>query len=106
MDIKTSPSNYEQISKNPLATSKILESVDFLLTNPISYEFRTTVTKELHSKKEILEIGKWINGCKTYALQNYKDSPNVLTHFHPHTKETLESFAHSLKPFVEHIVIR
>ena len=47
MDIKNSPARYgETIGLPSFDTSKISESITFLLDSPLDYEFRTTVVKE------------------------------------------------------------
>ena len=65
MDIKSSKESYAKVSgcKNIDLTS-ICESVEFLLSDVIPYEFRTTVVRELHDKSDFESIGKWIAGCQ------------------------------------------
>jgi len=50
----------------------IRESVEMLLTSSINYEFRTTLIRELHTKEDILEICRSIEGAKRYYLQNFR----------------------------------
>jgi pyruvate formate lyase activating enzyme len=108
MDIKNSKENYSLSSG--VATSdlkQVSESVSFLLTNPIPYEFRTTIVKEHHTQQDILSIGQWINGAKAYYLQSYKDSGDILSPgLSSHSKETLLSFVTLLTPFVEQVSLR
>ena len=54
------------------AFKNIRESVEMLLTSSIDYEFRTTLVKELHTKEDILEICRSIEGAKRYYLQNFR----------------------------------
>lgn len=53
---------------------RINESVEFLKSGVVDYEFRTTLCKELHGREEIEAIGKWLSGAKRYFLQNYRES--------------------------------
>ena len=65
MDIKNSPQRYQETAGiSHLDFDKIEESVQFLKTDVVDYEFRTTVAKELHSSEDFRQIGKWIAGCK------------------------------------------
>ena len=81
MDIKSSKEGY------PLACgiknvdiSVIEESVKLLMDSGIDYEFRTTVSRELHGEKEFRSIAEWIKGCKAYYLQSYRPSETILSH--------------------------
>lgn len=123
MDIKTGPSDYMKVTglestDNPLLEksydkilSTVKESVDFLMheTDPscFTYEFRTTVVRELHNEASFKEIGNWIKGAPRYYLQSYKDSENVLCPgFHAYSKEELEAFTDLLRPMIPSVTLR
>ncbi len=108
MDIKNSKSNYALTSGKPaVELGKIEESVAYLISSPLSYEFRTTVIKELHSEEDFHSIGKWIFGAKSYYLQAFKDSGDLITSgLHAPSKETLNWYASILAPYVEQIQLR
>lgn len=79
MDIKNCKEKY------PLTTgtdsfdiAKIEESVAFLLSGAVDYEFRTTVVDGLHEEKDFEKIAQWIKGAKKYFLQNFVDSGNLI----------------------------
>jgi pyruvate formate lyase activating enzyme len=79
MDIKNAPAKYQKtagITEDILA--EINESVAFLLTGHIDYEFRTTVVDGFHAEEDFVTIGKWIRGAKKYYLQNFVDSGDLL----------------------------
>ena len=94
MDIKNSPENYTSSSGVAgISMEPIRESVDFLLSGAIDYEFRTTIVKELHTEQDMRSIGTWLLGAKAYYLQAYEDSGDILRPgFHAHSKETMEQF--------------
>lgn len=49
MDIKNSPERYgETVGRSGLDLAPFRESVSFLLSGAVDYEFRTTVVRELH----------------------------------------------------------
>ena len=78
MDIKSSIANYGQVSGNQTCVDKVCESVEYLKSGVVEFEFRTTVTGNLHSVEEFAEIGKWIAPAKRYFLQVFEDSGDVL----------------------------
>lgn len=123
MDIKTGPSDYAKVAgfsevKNSIFTASgqnllenVKESVDFLMhetnSSRFTYEFRTTVVRELHNVSSFDEIGSWIKGAARYYLQSYKDSENVLCPgFHACSKAELESFAEQLRPMIPSVALR
>ena len=123
MDIKTAPSDYARVAgfsevENSIFTASgqnlleyVKESVRFLMheTNPSSftYEFRTTVVRELHRAEAFEEIGSWIRGASRYFLQSYKDSDHVLCPgFHAYSKAELEAFADLLRPMIPSVSLR
>ncbi len=79
MDIKNSPDKYAitaGVGENVL--EKVQESIDFLMQNKVDFEFRTTVTNELHTDEDMKKIGKWIKGAPKYYIQPFKDSGDIL----------------------------
>ena len=78
MDIKSSIANYGQVSGNQTCVDKVCESVEYLKSGVVEFEFRTTVTGNLHSVEDFAEIGKWIAPAKRYFLQVFEDSGDVL----------------------------
>lgn len=82
-------------------------AVTYLMQNKVPYEFRTTVVSELHSKKEIEEIGKWIEGCRAYYLQAFEENENVIQlGFHSCSKEEMIEFSNILKKYIQNTQIR
>ena len=108
MDIKGHRHSYGAIAGFPdLDFSRIEESVRYLLTRPIPYEFRTTVVPELHREEDFEELGHWLAGADAYFLQAYKDSEYVLDRrFTPPSAEWMEVLQKRLLPFVPNTVIR
>lgn len=108
MDIKNSPEKYALTAGQAgLSLEPLQESVAFLMSNQIEYEFRTTIVREYHSQEDILSIGRWLKGAKAYFLQSYKDSGDII---HPglnsHTKETLLEYVTLLTPYIQRVALR
>ncbi len=79
MDIKNCREKYAQtVGLKSLDLSKIEESVDFLKSGAVDYEFRTTVVKEFHTVEDIRNTAEWIKGARRYFLQNFVDSGNLI----------------------------
>lgn len=108
MDIKNSPEKYSLtagVSRVDLGA--ICESVDFLKSGSVDYEFRTTVVKELHKKEDMEMIGDWLSGSRRYFLQAYKASDQVIRPvFSCYSKEQLENFRLMLLEKIPQVEIR
>jgi len=79
MDIKSSPEHYSEatgLSKPPI--EEVKRSVQLLMNGDTEYEFRTTITDELHNEEVMEEIAKWLEGAKRYYLQRFVDSGNLI----------------------------
>lgn len=108
MDIKNSKEKYALTSGIPSFDIRpIEESVSYLLSGAVPYEFRTTIVKEFHTAEDMLSIGSWLKGATAYYLQAYKDSGDIIMPgLNGHTLETLTYFVSLLTPFVEHVSLR
>jgi len=94
MDIKASKERYDLACGTKAPLPQIEESVAFLKTGLVDYEFRTTVVKGIHEVEEFDAVGEWLQGARQYFLQSYKDSENVLEKgFLAFSKEELEQMA-------------
>ena len=79
MDIKNGPSRYaETAGIRNLDLSAVTASKEFLLSDAVDYEFRTTVVRGLHTEESLLEAAEWIAGAKQWFLQQFKDSGNLI----------------------------
>lgn len=108
MDIKNTKEKYKYtagLSSSNL--NSIWESVDFLLSGNVDYEFRTTVVKELHTPSDLLDIGVWIKGAKAFYLQAYEDSGDVIVPgFSSYSKKELHEFCDMLQPYAQTVKLR
>ena len=108
MDIKNSPARYAETSGiTGGIMPEINESVEFLLSGTIDYEFRTTAVRQFHTAEDFIEIAKWIKGAKRYFIQPFEDSEGVikegLSGFSP---EELCGFADAVREYVPSVSIR
>ncbi len=107
MDIKNSFDNYDKTTGIKTDLNNIKESIGFLLSGEVEYEFRTTLVKELHTDADMESIGKMIKGAKRYFLQNFVDSGDVLCeNMHPLTENELEKMLQIAKKYVSNTICR
>ena len=79
MDVKNSREKYAvTVGAKEFDIRPVEESVEFLKSGAVDYEFRTTVAEPLHDTEDIESIARWISGAKRYFLQNFKDSGNLI----------------------------
>lgn len=79
MDIKNCKEKYGQTAGiENFMLKDIEESVAFLLSGAVDFEFRTTVVKEYHTPQDIEKISQWIKGKEKYFLQNFVDSGDII----------------------------
>lgn len=107
MDIKNTLEKYPLTAGGPVNTEKIKESVAFLLSGAVPYEFRTTVVKELHTKDDILKISEEIFGASKWYLQQFVDSGKLIgSGFSAYSPSELEDFAAAARKNIPEIYVR
>lgn len=99
MDIKNAPERYEQTVGIPLDVEKIQQSILYLVSEKVDYEFRTTVVEPLHDEQSIKNLASWlleISGgklAKRLYLQAFTDRETVLYQgLHTPTPQTMKRY--------------
>ncbi len=102
MDIKNSQENYGRtVGIEGYDLRNIHRSVQYLLSDPISYEFRTTVVREFHQRSDFESIGKWIRGARRYYLQQFVDSGDLIRGgLRGYSKDIMKQALEVVKPYV------
>ena len=72
MDYKTVMDKYEEVARGNFSKEKVQESVDFLLSGAVSYEFRTTAVPGLHTREDLINLTKEIEGAPKWVLQRFR----------------------------------
>lgn len=108
MDIKNSLSAYEQTcGVKALDTEMVERSVRYLREGHVPYEFRTTVTKDFHTKEDFEQIGRWLKGTEKYFLQKFVDSGDLIgTSVEGCTEEEMKEFLLIVKQYIPNVKIR
>jgi pyruvate formate lyase activating enzyme len=101
MDIKNCREKYPVTVGLPSYDIRpIEESVAFLLSGAVDFEFRTTVVREFHTVEDVQAIGEWIAGVPRYFLQNFVDSGALIGEgMHSVSPEILQEMQKSLVPY-------
>ena len=80
VDIKNSPALYAKtVGLEHFDMGGVERTKDLLLSDPVEYEFRTTVVRGLHTRESLIEAARWIAGAREYYLQQFKDSGALLS---------------------------
>ena len=107
MDVKAPLDEYEIIAGVKLDTSKLKESIDFLIAGDLPFEFRTTVIKDFHTRESFEKISELIKGADRYYLQGYVDSDKVIAPgLTAYTYEEMQEFLPIFDGKVGHVEIR
>lgn len=108
MDIKNTPEKYgETIGIADYQPESVLKSVEYLKSDVVEYEFRTTVVRQFHKREDFARIGQWLAGAKRYYIQSFVDSGDVIeSGMSAYTKEILTQALESVKEYVPSAELR
>jgi len=108
MDIKNSPERYSETAGIPgIDLAPVRESVALLMNGKTTYEFRTTVVKELHDDNSFYRIGEWIRGAEHYYLQKFTDRDTVpFGGLHAPEERQMRRWADIVRPMVHTVGLR
>lgn len=110
MDVKASKKNYNKASGIKVNLKRIDESIKLIKDSGIKYEFRTTIVPGIHSKDDLLRIGKWLSGAEKFVLQqfrsefptldpSYKDKPT-------YSLDELNEFKNLLNDYFRKVIVK
>lgn len=82
MDIKNTPEKYSLTAGADVDINNILKSMEIIKNKAPDYEFRTTVTRELHTEADISAVAELVGRGSKYFLQQFKDSGCLISGGH------------------------
>lgn len=101
MDIKNSKEKYVRTVGVTQNTDVFEQSIRLIMSCGLPYEFRTTVVKELHDKRDILAIAQSIEGAERYYLQSFKPSDDLISQgLSAHSEDVLREMLELVRPYV------
>lgn len=109
MDIKAPKKKYSKAVGAGVDIKNIEKSIDILKRKKIDYEFRSTILPKVHSKKDILNMAKWIKGARVYYLQQFRPEKTInpkFEKFKPYLEKELIEIQRTISPFFEICQIR
>ena len=108
MDVKNCPERYgETIGIPGFSTAAVEESISYLLTRPVQYEFRTTVVKELHDEASFEALSELCKGAEAYYLQCFVPSSHTIRQgLTPPSPESLARYQAILRRTIGNVQLR
>lgn len=109
MDVKSSPSEYTNLVGKLADAEAIRESMEFLKTDVVDYEFRTTLVKEKHSREVLEDMQKTLMGAKRFFLQTFRNGivlDPAYRHCTPFSQSEMERLQSFFGQVVEVVKIR
>lgn len=108
MDVKNSPAAYgETVGREDFDLSGVSESIRYLLSGAVDYEFRTTVVREFHDAQRLTALAQWISGTRRYYLQAFEDSGDLISEgLHGYDPEELEQLREAVAKVLPCVELR
>jgi pyruvate formate lyase activating enzyme len=85
------------------------ESINYIMSCGLPYEFRTTVVPTIHTKDDIISIGESIKGATKFALQNFQPENTLDENFEkltPYKMDEIKDMAEAIRPYIDEVVVR
>lgn len=107
MDVKASFDTYPEITNSKVNIDKIKESIEYIKSCGVDYEFRTTLVKEYHDLEDIKKMVEDIGPAKRMRLQLFVDNDNCIQGgLHEVPLEEAEEFVKILKSHIDDVALR
>lgn len=107
MDIKSSRAGYATCAGVGVSAEAIFDTVRYIMSCGVPYEFRTTVVRELHSLEDVLSIAEEIEGAEGYFLQAFEDSGELIAGgYSAHDEDTMKEMLELVRPHVKKCGLR
>jgi pyruvate formate lyase activating enzyme len=111
MDIKTDPSLYPLFMRSDADPECIRSSIKLIMASGIPHEFRTTCVRPIVAAETVETIGRLIQGCSLYVLQQVNPVKVLQPDFFKNRKagydqEEMMQLKSIAEPWVENCMVR
>lgn len=107
MDVKASFDTYPSITNSRVNIDKIKESIEYIKSCGVDYEFRTTLVAEYHDEEDIRKMSEDIGPAKRMRLQLFVDNDNCIkTGLHEVPLVEARKFEEILKSHIDDVALR
>jgi pyruvate formate lyase activating enzyme len=111
MDIKTDPSLYPLYMQREIDPDNIRSSIRLIMASDIPYEFRTTCVRPIVSPETVEAIGRLVQGCSLYVLQQFSSARVLQPDFFENTRagydrEEMVQLKALAEPWVQKCIVR
>jgi pyruvate formate lyase activating enzyme len=108
MDVKSDPEHYaEAVGVPGFDLGPVRESIAFLLSGNVDYEFRTTVARGLHTPEIVRGAAELIAGAGRYYLQMFVDSGDLIGEgFSSFSEAEMRALQEAAAPFAGNVFLR
>jgi pyruvate formate lyase activating enzyme len=110
MDVKAPKNKYDDLTGVKTDIKKIEKSIEIICNSSVNYEFKTTFAPKLLTKKDIIEVAKWLKDSKRFYLQQFNNEANLLSpklqNSSPYSKDELIDTLKDIKPYFEYCDVR
>ncbi len=102
MDVKAPLERYREVTRSAIDLEKIVRSIDLIRNSGIPYLFRTTVVPGFVGPDDVVQIGEWLDGAASYAVQQFVPQTTIDPAFlaiKPFGRSELEGIAAAARPY-------
>lgn len=108
MDIKAPLDKYKKITAVSVDTDNVKRSIEIIQHSGLDYIFRTTAVPGFIDGNDIEEIGRLLEGSKSFQIQQFKPVNTIdksLEKTKPYSREELQVLADRAGPYFEKVRI-
>lgn len=104
MDVKGPISHYKRWCGIDVETAKIEESIQFILSGKIDYEFRMTVVPFFHRVEDVYEVADYVKDAKRFYIQEFRPKSTLnprFTEIKPFSPQKMEEIRKNVNQILE-----
>jgi len=102
LDVKAPLERYREVTRSAIDLEKIVRSIDLLRVGGVKHTYRTTVVPGFVGKDDVVKIGEWLEGARSYLVQSFVPQTTIDPAFleiKPFSQAELEAIADAARPY-------